>query len=48
MHIMQYALDTSYQKNIWNLAEILLALIIFYKMITDNDALLKFWFHLGV
>ena len=25
--------------------KILLVLIIFYKMITDNDAFLKFWFH---
>ena len=27
------------------MAKILQALIIFYKMNTDNDALLKFWFH---
>ena len=26
----------------------LLVLIIFYKMNTDNDALLKFWFHLAI
>ena len=30
----------------WKLVKILLALIIFYKIITDNDALLKFWFDL--
>ena len=36
---------------IWNLKigfKILLALINFYKMITDNDSLLKFWFHIVV
>ena len=38
----------SYPKKIWKLVKILLALIIFYKMITDNDALLKFWFHFVV
>ena len=31
----------------WKFFKILLALI-FYKMITDDDALLKFWFHLVV
>ena len=32
-------------KKNWKLVKILLALIIFYNMNTDNDALLKFWFH---
>ena len=32
----------------WKLVRILLALIIFYKMITDHDVLLKFWFQLVV
>ena len=31
---------------LWKLVKIILALIILYKMNTDNDALLKFWFHL--
>ena len=30
------------------IVKILLVLIIFYKMNTDNDALLKFWFHLVI
>ena len=38
-------LDISYKKN-WKLVKLILAHIIFYKMITDKDALLKFGFHL--
>ena len=32
------------KKNIWKLFKILLVLIIFNRMNTDNDALIKFWF----
>ena len=35
-------------KKIWKLVEIFLALIIFYKMNTNNDVLLKFWYYLVV
>ena len=37
-----------YQKFFWKLVKILLELIIFYKMNTDNDTLFKFWFHLDI
>ena len=37
-----------YQNFFWKLVKILLVLIVFYKMITDNDVLLRFWFHLVV
>ena len=35
-------------KKFEKLIKILLALIIFYKINTDKNALLKFWFHLVV
>ena len=35
-----------YQNKIWKSVKIHLAHNIFYKMNTDNDALLKFWFYL--
>ena len=37
-----------YQKFFWKLVDVLLVLIIFYKMNTDNDTLLKFWFHVAI
>ena len=45
MKILGYILGI---KKFWKLVKILLALIIFYKMNTDNHDLLKFWFHLVV
>ena len=46
--VCQYWRYIRYQKIFWKLVKILLSLIIFYKMNTDNDVLLKFWFHFMV